>query len=439
MSVKIDYGNKNLYKNSILSIVYKVVSMLLAFVSAPLLLHCLGEEKYGTWTTIGSLISWIYYSDLGIGSGLRNKLAASLAENDIKASKGYLAISYVLLGMTTVVFFVVAVFLVLGINISAIFNLSLEEENINICLLAAVSFACVNFILSLVNNVFYALQRASAVSFFNILGQFFYVIMLIGYYIIGNSFLIYVAVGEGCCQALKNLIETGYVFRKYPELKFQLSDAGKEYSRDILSFGILIFISQISSYILNSTDNLVISGLFSTADVTPYNFCYKYFNMINAFYLVIINTFISAYTVAYSKMDIAWMKKTLKKSMWLFAVVFVGSAIAAVIFVPFSRVWLQQTLHYEKGLVIATLIYFLLLMFSHNYSSFLTGIGKIKEFTVGVAISAVINIPISVILARDCNLGVTGVILGSAVSILPCVLIGPWETYRFLKEQKNIL
>ena len=50
----------------------------------------LGDEKYGIWATILSFISWIYYCDLGIGNGLRNKLASTIVIGDKEASKKYL-------------------------------------------------------------------------------------------------------------------------------------------------------------------------------------------------------------------------------------------------------------------------------------------------------------------------------------------------------------
>lgn len=48
------------------------------------------------------MLSWIYYSDLGIGSGLRNKLLVSLAKKDMDAVKGYITVAYILLTIISV-------------------------------------------------------------------------------------------------------------------------------------------------------------------------------------------------------------------------------------------------------------------------------------------------------------------------------------------------
>lgn len=435
MGEKIEYGNKNIKRNSILSVIYKIISMLLSFVSAPLLLHCLGVEKYGIWTIIGSVIAWIYYSDLGIGSGLRNKLSISIAENNPEKSRSLVSLSYVLVTIALSVLLILAIIIVESLDVSTILNIQSSDENIKLCIIVFATFACINFVLSLVNNVLYAVQRASAVSFFNILGQGFFVLFLFVYSFTGIQIVLYAAIGQGLCQFTKNIIMSAYVFKRYSILKPNFKKIEFQHSKEILSFGILIFITQISSYIHNSTDSIIISKMFSAADVTPYSFCFKYFSMINSIYLVIISPLVSAYTVAWTKRDYTWVKSTMKKSMLLFLLFAGGTIVAACIFVPFSNIWLQQSLNYSPALIVWTAVYFIILMLSHNFSSFLTGVGEIKAYTIVVAIGALINIPVSVILAK--YFGVAGVMLGSVISMLLNVIVCPYKTMKLLKERDS--
>lgn len=112
-----------------------------------------------------------------------------------------------------------------SLNISELLHISTQDENINICLIVALLLSCLNFVLSLVNNLAYAEQRASLVSFFNLLGQALFVGTLYIYYRTGISLIFFEAIGEGACQSIKNLAETIYVLKKYPELKAKLTDA----------------------------------------------------------------------------------------------------------------------------------------------------------------------------------------------------------------------
>lgn len=433
----IDYSNKNIFKNSIWSFVYKVCSMMLSFVSAPLMLSCLGEEKYGIWITIGSMISWIYYSDLGIGSGLRYKLTTSLAQKDEKSSRGYIAVSYILLTIISIVFFAVFVVVIKVTNITELFNLNSNDESINYCLIVALLLSCVNFVLSLVNNIAYAKQRASMVSFFNLLGQALFVLTLLIYRYTGIRLILYIAVGEGVCQAIKNIIATGYIWKKYPELNASLNDVDKKYSKGILSFGILVFVSQISSLIHNTTDNLLISYLYGAADVTPYNFCYKFFGMINNIYLVLLTPLLSAYTAAKAVGDGKWIVNAMKKGMMLYGLFFVGSIVAMFVFKPFAKIWLGQELNYSGGLILFTAIYYMILMLSHNTTSLQTGFGDLKMTTIAVAVGAILNIPASVIFAKYLGFGVTGIVIGSVISMIPTILVGCYKYIYYLRRFSN--
>ena len=52
--------NRIILQNSAFSVGFKALSYLLAFLTTPLLLKCLGETNYGIYTTTLSLVSWIY-------------------------------------------------------------------------------------------------------------------------------------------------------------------------------------------------------------------------------------------------------------------------------------------------------------------------------------------------------------------------------------------
>lgn len=433
----VEYSNKVIYKNSMLSFFYKVASMALSFISSPLLLACLGEEKYGIWATLGSIISWIYYSDLGIGSGLRNKLSQSLGKKDMKAAKGYIAVSYTLLTIISIVLFLAFLIALVFIDIPTLLNIKITDENVNVCLIAALFLSCVNFVLSLVNNLAYAEQRASLVSFFNLVGQALFVGTIFIFYKTGIDFILFVAVGEGICQAIKNVLETLYIIKKYPELISKPFDYDKKYTKGILSFGILVFISQISSLIHNTTDNILISHLFSAADVTPYNFCFKYFNLINNIYLVLLSPLVSAYTIAKSQDNSTWIRNAMKKSMILFILFATGTCIAIFVFRPFADIWLGKKLYYSNGLIVYTALYFILLMLSHITTSLQTGLSDLNMATIAVAIGAILNIPASIFFARNMSLGVSGIVLGSAFSMVPVVMVGLYKYIYYLRVMKK--
>jgi O-antigen/teichoic acid export membrane protein len=66
-------------KNIIASFGIKGISIIIGFIFVPLLIDYLGTFEYGIWITLGSIVGWINYFDIGLGNGLRNKFTEALA------------------------------------------------------------------------------------------------------------------------------------------------------------------------------------------------------------------------------------------------------------------------------------------------------------------------------------------------------------------------
>ena len=87
MIFKVPFTIDQTQKSSLINMALKPISMILALVYTPLLLSYLGDEKYGLWSTVISVISWINYCDIGIGQGLRNLLSKELTQKQIEKAK----------------------------------------------------------------------------------------------------------------------------------------------------------------------------------------------------------------------------------------------------------------------------------------------------------------------------------------------------------------
>lgn len=123
-----------------LSTVYKALSMVISYLYVPVVLAYLGEVKYGVWTTILNVLSWITYFDIGIGHGLRNKLAENLDKegNEIKCRK-YVSSAYFTFGIIVLcamcVFSIGAIF----VNWNGIFGVSKDKVGDNLTCLMCIS------------------------------------------------------------------------------------------------------------------------------------------------------------------------------------------------------------------------------------------------------------------------------------------------------------
>ena len=84
-------------KNIMASFVIKGWSAVVVFLMVPITLNCLGEYKNGVWLTISSVMLWIDNLDIGLGNGLRNKLAAYMAHGEEQRARSLISSTFAML------------------------------------------------------------------------------------------------------------------------------------------------------------------------------------------------------------------------------------------------------------------------------------------------------------------------------------------------------
>ncbi len=427
--------NRIILKNSVLSVGFKGLSYVLAFLTTPLLLSCLGDTKYGIYSTALSLVSWIYYFDFGIGSGLRNRVTESLVKGDNNTAQKSVNAAYAIISGISLIAFALVFVLSFCFDFDRVLNAGLTDENLNTILVLAILIACVNFVISISKNLLWAVQKTALVDGLAIVSKAIWLAALWIYSRTGNSSMLVIVLMEGIAEFIKNVIATVYVGKKYPMLNPRLEKPDMSYSKGILSFGIQIFVMQISALVLTATDNLIIMKLFSAADVTPYSMGHKYFSVINVVYLAATGPLWTAYTTAYTVKDAGYIKKTLKRALMFYGITLGGMVVAYLIFVPFMRLYLGRELEYQSGMILLIGIYYAIWIFSHNFSSLVHGISKVKLTTIACIVSAVLNIPCSVFFAQTCGMRLNGVILGSIVALM---ITTPCYVYTAVKEIRKM-
>lgn len=429
--------NKRIVKNIGISMVMKPISLVLSLAYTSLALSFLGEEKYGIWVIILNIVSWINYFDIGIGNGLRNKLAEAYARQDYKSAQAYVSTACVGTSVISVCF---CILITLGWNLlrlSDFFNLNTTGENTNIVIFVSVFFVCVNFVLALSKTSAYAIQQPGLTSVTAAIGQLFQIIILLSLSVLLHENLMAVAVMYGIASLFDNVILYVLITHNHKYLRPKISMVNMNYMKPLLAMGIGFFIMQICSLVLNTTDNLLISNLYGSAEVTPYDMVYKCFSVFVQVHAIIIMPMWSAYTVANTNNDLNWIKNTMRRINLITLLLSAGVVVGIFLFEPFAAIWLGRRLDYGKGLIFLVAVYMIIQMFANNYSSFLCGVGHIKVSTIISLIGAVLNIPLSVFFAKYMHMRLAGIILGSFCVMFISFLVLPAVAHKWIRDRSR--
>jgi Na+-driven multidrug efflux pump len=149
-------------------------------------------------------------------------------------------------------------------------------------------------------------------------------------------------------------------------------------------------------------------------------------------FAIITTPFWTAYTDAFHKQDYAWIKRITRKLSLLWGVL----VFAVIIMVLFSHyfyvMWVGDKIKIPLKLSVSMGVWVLISSWITIFGNFLSGLGKIRLSLYHSLIMIVINIPLSVFLAKYLNLGSTGVIISTCLCMLPQVFINPIQYKKII-------
>lgn len=423
-------------KNILASFGIKSISIVIGFIFVPLLVNYLGTAEYGIWITLGSIVAWINYFDIGLGNGLRNRFAESLANGERKLARIYVSTTYAALSMIFGTFFVIFLTINPFLNWSTILNAppSLEIE-LNNLVVITVGFFLLRFIFKLISIIIAADQRTAISNLFDPLANIISLSVILVLMKTTEPSLLNLGIVLSASPVLVLLIATLYFYKNdYKDFRPTLKLVNFKYFKSLAGLGIQFFIIQITVVVIMSTNNLIITQIVGPEAVTSYNIAYKYFGLISMIFVIITNTYWSAFTEAYVKNDFIWIKRILRNLIKLWFGVVVLLAVMLLFSDKFYLIWIGEKAKVPFLLSAFTALFIMIYIWYSIFIYFINGTGKIKlQLYTSVSV-AILNIPVSIFFASTLGLGAAGVILGSCVTYLPGAILGPMQYYRIITK-----
>lgn len=397
-----EHRSSLLKKNIIASFFIKGWSAVVVLLMVPATLHCLGEYKNGIWLTISSLLLWIDNMDIGLGNGLRNKVAEYMAHGERERTRALISSTFALLTCIIVPVMTALLLLIMAADPYQMFNATPDKApHLEQVLMVTVVLVCTSFVFKLIGNFYMGLQLPAVSNLLIALGQ---TLALIGTYIVlwsGSRSLMHIAMVNTAAPLLVYLLAFPYTFfYKYPQLRpsFKLIDF-KE-AKAVINMGVEFFVMQIASVILFMTSNIMISNLFSPAMVTPYQITYRYFSVLLVIFTVVCMPFWNATTDAYQRNDMDWIRKAARKlrlmTIGILALIVVMVLLSDTVY----AVWIDQETVIDIKMSIVMAAYIFILIYSMRYSYFINGIGKLRLQLIITAAAAVLFIPLAYLTAQ---------------------------------------
>lgn len=417
------------------SFVFKGLAITSSFFAVPLMIRYLGLEQFGVWSTILSVMSWILFFDLGIGNGLRNKIAEALANNDPAEATRYISSGYSLIGLISLILFVVLAIAVFFMPWQKVFNTTVVTEGLlRYTVLIAAFFISLNFWLSLINQILNAVQKSSAIVFGQFISNTLALAFVFALVKFTSTSLIYLAAAYGISLIFSNILLSLWFYRNRCDLIPKIS-LDKRHIQPLLSLGLQFFFIQIAVLIIFTTDKILITQLFGPQYVTQYDVVFKLFSVITIIHSLITMPLWSSYTDAYHRRDFVWIRGILQKQFMIFGAIVLAAILMAVMAKPIIALWIGDDLEVSTPLIISMVAFIIISTWSNIFSIFVNGIGKINLQLFTSVIAMLLNIPLSIYFTKHLGFGINGIVLATCISLSLFAVLGPFQVYSILKNK----
>lgn len=428
---------KNITEHVVVSFLYKGGSILATFLLVPLTINFLDTENYGIWLTLSSFISWFSFFDIGLGNGLRNKFAEAKANGDLTLAKAYVSAAYFTIG--TVCLLLTLVFLALNffIDWTTVFNANaVMQKDLGILMPIVFSFFCLQLVVKLITTIYTADQHHSMqgkVTFYSNALSLLAIWFMIHF--AKSSLLLFGTIFSVLPVLLLVALNVVAFSNRYKQYSPSFILWKKIYLKDIFGLGMKFFVIQFCGIILYTSDNLIISKLFSPAAVVPYNIAYKYFSIASMGFSIIIAPYWSTITEASQKGDWEWIKRAminlLKLVLLTIGIIIIMTLFSNIIFL----MWIGTKVVIPISLTLFVASFFIINTIISPFTVFLNGTGKIKLQLYQAIFSASLNIPLSIYFASYLGMGPKGVILATIFCSIPGLILAPMQYYRIINKR----
>lgn len=418
---------QNAIRNIIFGFMYRILSIVLPFISRTAILYILGTKYLGLSSLFGSILSFLSLAELGMGGAMVYSMYKPIAQNDKTTicallnlyRRFYRVIGTVILG--------------LGLLVMPFLKLLIHDEipgDVNLYLLYFIYLFNVvlsYWLFAYKSALLQAFQRndvESKIAMF--VTPLSYVVML-GFLFATRNYYAYI-IWLPIFTILTNILRMIYVDRHFPDLKPK-GEISEELKKSITKKVKALIGTKLNTVVLNAADNIVMSAFLGLTAIAMYG---------NYYY--IMSSIIGFLGICYSAMTAGLgnsiATETLEKNYadflkfsfinsWL-----VGWCTVCLVclYQPFMYLWAGKDLMFPFAIVLQFGLYFYIYQIRKIPVTYKDAAGIWWEDRFRPYVCMIVNVVLNVVMVQV--IGVSGIILSTVFSLFISI---PWENYTIFK------
>lgn len=422
-------------KNSIIAIISNVLTIIIGMIAQTVFLKIMGTEYLGLNSLFSNIISMLSILELGFGSAMIYNLYKPIAENDkerIKALMKFYQKCYRLIAIAV---------LIVGIIILPFITFFIGDVSVPVNLYLVFGMfvldSVISYMLTYKRSILYADQKTYIINIIHLLYLLIMNLIQILILYTTKNYILYLII-KILCRLFENIVINIVVNKRYAYLKEKTKKSIDQTTLLEIKQNIKgLFFHKISSYVINSTDNIVISKFLGVAMVGMYS---NYHMITNALDILIGQVFSSIvasignlFTEKNDKKNIKNYKNIMFINFWI--ATFCTISFYCIV-QPFIVVWLGEKYMLNEYIVLSIAMTFYFQTMRKTLNSFKEAGGVFYVDRYSALCEAIINIVASIVCVY--LFGMAGVFLGTIISSMYIFIYAyPKYTYTPLFEKSR--
>jgi len=424
------------------SVVSRVTATATSFLVLPLTVRYLGNEGYGLMATITSVVSWLQFTNMGIGLGLQNALTEETAKGNVRAQKELVSTAVISLFAIGVILLIGGLLAFPHVNWQRVFPPTTARFEVEIPWTVLVVFLgfVSTVILGFVGPIYAARQelhfgsiQGLVISLFQLLGTFVAV-----HFRWGLLGLTTCTIGVTALMQWSFALWTLYG-RGIAELHPQWANVTKAAAGRVFKNGITFQILQICSIAFYQIDAFLIIRFLTVDQVTPYSIAQKVFLQTDGLFAIVTGSLWAAYGNAKAQGDLAWIRRTHGQMVRMFLLFFGGLSVFMVLFGRWALTWWVGAAAAPGTVLIAGVaLYFCARSWTALHAMLLNGLDIIRPQVWSLVATAILTLGLDIILVQ--RLGSLGLAVGGFIAFAAAgAWYLPYLTAKSLRTEEQRL
>ena len=418
---------KNAVRNIVFGVAYRILNIVLPFVSRTIILYTIGEQYLGLSSLFSSILSFLSLAELGMGSAMVYSMYKPIAENDEDTMCALLKLYRKYYTMIGIVIFVLGMMLMPFLRVLVHETLPGDLNIYLLYFLYLINASLSYWMFAYKNALLQAYQRNDINSKISIvLTPLSYLCMLIALLITKNyyAYVIWLPI----FTILTNVVRMLYVNKNYPNL-VPRGEVSKELKDSITKKVIALIGTKLNTVVLHSADNIVMSAFFGLSTIATYGNYYYIMSSVSSFLGICYPAMTAGLGNSIATESTDKNYEDLKKFSFINAWLVGWCAIClACLYQPFMFIWTKGRLQFPLYITLEFALYFYVYMIRKIPATYKDAAGIWWEDRFRPYVCMFVNLGLNIMLVQI--IGVSGIILSTVFSLFISI---PWENYTIFK------